>query len=79
MIAPAKQADYLLIRDAARAAGLGAWVLRRQVKAGLIPKEYLLLSGDVRPVVRIHRAWLDRFSSPKPALACEMTMAWGAP
>lgn len=77
MIAPARK-DYLLMRDAARAVGISYGMLRRQVKAGRIPKEFLLLSGDVRPVVRIHRSWVERLSAPPAAVTCEIVIPWGA-
>lgn len=74
MIAPAS--DYLLLREIAPLAGIGPQVLRRMVRRQQIPAQFVLKTGLVRPVVRIHRAWLDHLNAPKPAVACETRLLW---
>ncbi len=76
MIALASR-KYLLLREAASLAGVSAKVLRGQVSAGRIPERFLLRSGDVRPVVRIHRSWLERSADPAPAIVATAVFPWG--
>ncbi len=67
--------EYLLLREVARLTGVSDQILRRQVKAGLIPAQFVMKSGTVRPVIRIHRSWVER--SATPAVTCEAVIPWG--